>query len=688
MSPLAALFNSAVRRYRHWAGVFPLRNASLSEGMRAACSASTMLLLGELLHQPLFSWAAIGSFLTCLADSAGSNRARLASMGGFSLASTIGGAATAWAAGFGIWPGALAIMLCAAIAGFSRIYGAATGLVLMLAAGVCAIMADSPVALWPPAQSHVLIYFLGCAWATLLGLTVWRIHPFVASRNAIARVYKSLAELAQITVGTAARTPVDSDDTAHLTALSRKHVRDDISAARKALSALPAQRTDHRPLYENLLIRLARAEAIHAYLTAVTDLRQSSFQPRAARLRSDRVLAAMSKILKAMQRDVADAPDVDGDASRMGWRIGRVAARLHPQREDLLPPLPGPISVMPALPGAASPDGACRRAADAAGKILRIAELHLSARSNEFFHGLRCAAAAGLTYLVVHALHMPFGYWATMATMLVMQPSISESWSRSMDRAGGSIVGGLLAVALCFFIHSQWLFTLMVFPMVLATMALRPVSYGLYATFLTPAFVLVADVSLAGGGSAIGNALMRTADNVIGAAVALLATYFFWPRHESADLHRKLSDTIIANLSYLRDALAESTADAKAMHDRRRDACVVNMETSLLLQRMRRESSLGDAQIQAATTALALSRKLAGDATHIWLDPHGAGKSAVFAAWLDDMIEAFDSRIAVQAVHQIVAQCPRIAMTEAQADAAEKIKLLAAALCPDIEPDD
>ena len=174
-----------------------MRHANLSEGLRAACGAGTMLLLGQLLHNPLFSWAAIGAFLTCLADSAGSNRARLASMGGFALVSTLAGMFAATLSGDGHIAGLLAIMSCAGIAGFSRLYGAATGLVLMLAAGVSAILADFPVVLWPLQQSHVLIYFAGCAWATLLGLTVWRIHPFAPARAALARVYEALAELAQ-----------------------------------------------------------------------------------------------------------------------------------------------------------------------------------------------------------------------------------------------------------------------------------------------------------------------------------------------------------------------------------------------------------------------------------------------------------------------------------------------------------
>src|SRR5450830_1329265 len=266
---LSASFSLPLRR---WSAGFPLRNASLSEGLRAAFGAGTMLMLGELLHNPLFSWAAIGAFLTCLADSAGSNRARLASMGGFALASTRAGMFAATVSGAGMAAGLLAIMCCAGIAGFARIYGAATGLVLMLAAGVSAILADFPLLLWPLPQSHVLIYFAGCAWAVCLGLTVWRIHPFAPARHAVARVYGALAELARI-VGNDVADLAFQDENA---AQTRRHARADIAAAKATLMAL-AERAGSRHLYENFLIRLTRADALLNSITVLGDLRLSAY---------------------------------------------------------------------------------------------------------------------------------------------------------------------------------------------------------------------------------------------------------------------------------------------------------------------------------------------------------------------------------------------------------------------------
>lgn len=655
-------------RVERWRMQFPLRHANLSEGLRAACGAAAMLLLGEWLGNPLFSWAAIGAFLTCLADSAGSNRARLASMGGFALASTLGGMVAATAAGFSVEAGLLTIMACAGVAGFSRIYGAAAGLVLMLAAGVSAIMADAPVVLWPLAQSHVLIYFGGCLWALLLGLTAWRIHPFAPARQAVARAYGTLAELAAIAAAN------DLDDVAYavhaaeLAAHTRRHARFDIASAHRALEAVAVERTESRRLYENLLVRLARAEVLLDGITVLADLQLTHYQPAHARQRTARVLGAIARQLQAMQRDMqgGQAIAADDDA-RIMLRLRQLVARLPSGTGRLLQQVDTPLALGgqdPAgLKQAARVARPHRRGVAALLHLLaalwRKAALHVRAGSAEWHHAWRCAAAAGATYLIVHLLELPFGYWATMATMLVMQPSISDSWSRSMERAVGSVVGGVLAVAVCLVVHSPLGLAVLVFPLTVLTMALRPVSYGLYATFLTPVFVLVADV---GGDPAheLSNAALRAGNNVIGALVAVLASYLFWPRRQQDDPQTQLRRMAQLNLAYLYAALSAAPAlqDKPRMaqlHAHRRDACVANVEAGLLLQRLARERGWPERDHGRGRTAVALSRRLAAAASHLWAHPQAVAPELL--DWLQALAQALQSQDG-PALQQLTRQRP------------------------------
>ena len=78
-----------------WMVTLAIDETNLSEGLRAACASSAMLLLGLLFDHPDFSWAAIGAFWTCLADAAGTRRMRFVSMLGFGLLSTVAGGLTA-----------------------------------------------------------------------------------------------------------------------------------------------------------------------------------------------------------------------------------------------------------------------------------------------------------------------------------------------------------------------------------------------------------------------------------------------------------------------------------------------------------------------------------------------------------------------------------------------------------------
>ena len=676
-------------RVERWRLQFPLRHANLSEGLRAACGAAAMLLLGEWLGNPLFSWAAIGAFLTSLADSAGSNRARLASMGGFALASTLGGMIAASAAGWRVEAGLLTIMACAGVAGFSRIYGAAAGLVLMLAAGVSAIMADAPVVLWPLAQSHVLIYFAGCLWALLLGLTVWRIHPFAPARQAVARAYGTLAELAALAAETDAADPAYAVHAADLAAHTRRHARFDLAAAHRTLDAVAVERTESRRLYENLLVRLARAEALLDGITVLADLQLTHYQPLRARLRSARVLGAIARQLQAMQREMqrGEAIAADEDA-RIMLRLRQLVARLPSGTGRLLQQLDTPLARGPDDPArlkqAARAGHQARHGMSALLHRLRAlgrkAALHVRAGSAEWHHAWRCAAAAGATYLIVHLLELPFGYWATMATMLVMQPSIADSWSRSMERAVGSVVGGALAVAVCLVVHSPLGLALLVFPLTVLTMALRPVSYGLYATFLTPVFVLVADV---GGDPAheLANAALRAGNNVIGALVAVLASYLFWPRRHEADPQGQLRTMAGLNLAYLTAALAvHDTAPDKArlssLHAHRRAACVANVEAGLLLQRLARERGWPERDHGRGRTAVALSRRLAAAASHLWAHPQPIEPS--LPAWLLALAQALQAQDGA-ALHALTRQRPA-PVELAQAAAVETACLLVAAL--------
>ncbi|MYM68756.1 hypothetical protein GTP45_18220 [Pseudoduganella sp. FT55W] len=161
---------------------------------------------------------------------------------------------------------------------------------------------------------------------------------------------------------------------------------------------------------------------------------------------------------------------------------------------------------------------------------LRQLRAHASLSSDGVHFALRLGVATTAAYLTVHVLELPCGYWATMAVLLILQPSAAGTLPRSVERALGTVVGTLIAVAIGELAHTPLTIALAVFPLIGLTMALRPVGYSVFVAFLTPSFVLVADYAM----PAIdyNYAMARLENNLLGSAIAIAATLILWPLTE------------------------------------------------------------------------------------------------------------------------------------------------------------
>lgn len=109
-------------------------------------------------------------------------------------------------------------------------------------------------------------------------------------------------------------------------------------------------------------------------------------------------------------------------------------------------------------------------------------------------HAVRAAIAVVVAYGAAQALKLDYSYWATIATVVVMQPGASATWRRSIERILGSVAGGVIAAAGAMLLSTQGAVLLVIFPVAAATIALRSVSYTLFVAFLTPLFVFVSEL--------------------------------------------------------------------------------------------------------------------------------------------------------------------------------------------------
>ncbi|HEX7933800.1 MAG TPA: FUSC family protein, partial [Paraburkholderia sp.] len=391
--------------------------------------------------------------------------------------------------------------------------------------------------------------------------------------------------------------------------------------------------------------------------------------------RAARLLTAMGEILRGMGVDANEARSTQLAGSRA--RLRRLAQRLE---AALMEPvkLKSDFELVDFAPAPAP----ASRWRDSAAMVLARVGSTLKANLSAQSVGLRHAARVGVTttagFLVIRALGLPFGYWATMATLLILQPSISATWPRSIERAAGSIVGGVLAAAIGYAIHSPLGISLAVFPLVMATMALRPVSYSLFVLFLTPAFVLVADFATPGANE-FAFAVTRLGNNVLGCVLALLATFCLWPTREKTDYRAFLSDAVRANLAYLNAALGSPRQSEKDMERLRRAAGLCSNNAEEAIARIRLEK-LEDSMVDTVTlTVLSVLRKMAGTATQLRLsanrhavpDEHGELRAWIAAVSAD--IEAALNRTIPPLRRELPA---RERLTSLEADAVGELALM------------
>ena len=672
----SALLAALARRRPAWMVSLAFAEANLSEGLRAACASTSMLLLGNWLHQPEFSYAAIGAFWTCLADAAGSNRMRFASMSAFTLLSTLCGGLTAYASGLGAMPATAAVLVFSTLGASGRIWGAAASQVAILVATACVVMVDRPIHGGLGELRFLLLYFIGCAFATLLSFTVWRIHPFGPSRAALRAVYLRLADMARDCARLLENDSVDAAQWASHAATFRGQARSTVEAARAALGKMPPARTDRRRSYSDLLIAFANSEQIFGYLIAVSDASERGRDTLPNRRRAARALKGFAATLQRI-------------GSLVTGETRAPSTALHDRLHTLGKRLDAAIGERTSLDFCTEP--AEVEAAEAPLRHWRAALLNVLQRARETLrenasiesigmrHAARVGVATTLAFLIVRALHVPFGYWATMATLLILQPSIATSWPRSVERAAGSVVGALLAAVLGLLVHSPLAISLFVFPLVCATMALRPVSYALFVLFMTPTFVLVADFA-SNGGSEFVVAATRLGNNVLGCVIALSATFLLWPSREPARFDDRLAAAIGANLAYLAAALARARTDDAEIDRLRRAAGLASNNAEETLARLRLERINTSATEKLGSTALALLRRVAGTATRARLTGDASTTNERLVAWVRAVAHALDMRLSANEDAAALRTFPTTRLTRLEAEAVNQVMVLSGLL--------
>jgi uncharacterized membrane protein YccC len=222
---------------------------------------------------------------------------------------------------------------------------------------------------------------------------------------------------------------------------------------------------------------------------------------------------------------------------------------------------------------------------------------NFTGRSLILRHAVRVALVCGVDVALILLLHINHGYWLLMTSLIVLQPHVSGTMRRGLERIGGTVGGGILAALLAIALHSQLATAAVLFPLALLALAFLPVSYAAFAFFLTPAFVL-AWLPYSGDWQL---AVIRTGNTIAGAVISLLAMTLLFPAYERDRAPEFLRGSIAADRRYLAQ-LAEGWRDpasggtrsrsgsGRLLANARRAAGLAHNDTEESLERLLTES--------------------------------------------------------------------------------------------------
>lgn len=614
----------------------PVRPA-VKAGLRAALATFVPMAVGTALNLPGGLWLAVGGFNTSFVDKGGSYHARARAMGGTALAAAV----AAVVGGLVSMHPALSIpltLLWVTAWSFAGVYGAAANTTGNIAATTFVIAVALPVDGPRAALLSGATLLAGAAWAMVLSLVLWPIRPYRPARKAVAACFEAVADYAEAL----SRVCQGAREDAWQALIQEQHgrIRETLEVARTTLTATRQGRVE-RGRGERLLVLLEAADAMFMGLIALQEDLESLGPPVSGPVGDPRAAAAVAlldfantardlvRLTQQEGRSRRPQPAWDGralsdalmdlDARGLVTRLERarlrdVARLVTELREradvalDTACRLPGPVA-----PGTLPPTR--ELAEEPSPSLWEPVRAHLTMESEVLRHALRVGLTTTAAVWISSIFRPNHSYWVTLTVLTVMQPYTGPTVLKALQRVLGTVVGGILAIAVASWLQDPRAMMGLLFCTAALCVSLIPLNYGLFTVFATITFVLLAEI----GSGDWTLAPVRIVNTLIGGALALAGTFFLWQRSEEERFPSQMAEALRADREFF-DVLAsawqrgqapESLALAEAR--RKLGLATINAETSF--QRLLNEPRWSTEALEPLMTLLAFTRRFAAVCT-------------------------------------------------------------------------
>lgn len=624
----------------------PARPA-VKAGVRAAIATVVPLVVATALRFAGGLWLSLGGFNTAFLDKGGSYRFRAKSMGAAALA----GALSATVGALAGRHSALAIPLTLLWVGafsYARVYGAAAITVGNTAAVTFVVSLALPAASVSEALVRGGCVIAGSLWTMLLSLVLWPLRPYRPARLALAQGFRTVADYAEALATQATR--AEGADWQTLIQVHHARIRETLEEAREVLAATRRSRHGESGRGERLLVLLQIADALFGGLIAVGDVLES-LAPESrlgtAGARVEQALSAFARTLPELARMVETEgrprrlPSLDWGAEGLREVLARAAAgeeslaseeRVKLQHlAHLLAQLREfagiAVETVVTLPDDRPPAGerAVPRSEGAEPEHPLWAPLrdNFSRESVVLRHVLRVGLMSTVAVALTYALKLHHGYWVTVTVITVMQPYTGSTFLKGLQRAAGTVLGGILAVLAATLLHDAHAMMGLVFLTAGLSIALMPLNYGLYTLFVTVTFVILAEL----GSGDWHLSEVRILDTLLGGALALVGMRLLWERPEKELLPEQLAEALRGDRAYFREAMAAYLRDREGpdptLAEARRKMGLATLNAEASFQRFIAEPRRRPEPLEPLMTLLAYTRRFAAAVIALVSTRHG-----------------------------------------------------------------
>jgi uncharacterized membrane protein (TIGR01666 family) len=175
---------------------------------------------------------------------------------------------------------------------------------------------------------------------------------------------------------------------------------------------------------------------------------------------------------------------------------------------------------------------------------------NFSFSSSIFRHSLRLTITLLFGFIVGSFLPFQNVYWILLTIIVILRPSYGLTKARSFQRMIGTIIGGLIAFGILYFMNDNLLISILAIICMLLGFTFTHINYKVSATFITMYVVFIYGIVTPNISDLV---QYRILDTFVGAVLAFMANHFLFPTWEFVNTPIHLKKSITANQEYLKE---------------------------------------------------------------------------------------------------------------------------------------